>query len=222
MPGAAEGRGAYQDLATVGCCPDARRQVDARPGVIEADAVDLGTMDADADLRHEALAAQSSQAPLNHHCCLDRLVGIGKGQEESVAGGLDLLAALLRDGCAHDPIVATDDPIPRLVAQRLGQPRGVDDVGEHQDPLHPAGRHSERGSIRSTGQLLYGGFSTAKVQGSTQALKRVAGGPRLDRGALRLIQGPIGIGQEKACPRHLEWSIDLRPDADRLLEQRGP
>src|SRR6185436_12996496 len=66
--------------------------------------------------------------------CLDRRLRVVEGGEEAVAGALDDLAALVDDPLAQDLVVAREQSLPLLVAERLEQLGRVHDVGEDERP----------------------------------------------------------------------------------------
>ena len=97
MPCAFEGGAADEDLATARSRPDAGCEVHASTHVVEPHLVRRGGVETDAHRGREALlVTMRGKAPLDGDGGLDRSVGIREGEEEAVAGGLDLLAALLR------------------------------------------------------------------------------------------------------------------------------
>ena len=88
-------------------------------------------MDADAHRGREALCLPLIGEPaLDRDRGVDRAIRVVEGQEEAVACGLDLLAPVLGDDRPKRLVVPAEEPLPALVAEKLGESRRVNDVGE--------------------------------------------------------------------------------------------
>src|SRR5687768_18459219 len=84
------------------------------------------------------------ESPLDVDGALDGVTGALEGHEEAVAGMVDLVTLVLRDGRAKLLVMPAQDLAPGLVADEADQVGGADDVGEHERPGHPICGSSRR------------------------------------------------------------------------------
>jgi hypothetical protein len=111
--------------------------MDAAAAVVAALACRLGRVEADAYQRREAvLAAVPSQPSLDVDRTLDGIVGALERDEETVTGGVDLLAAMLCEGRSELPVVPAQQLRPGVIADEPDQVGRRDDVGEHERLRH--------------------------------------------------------------------------------------
>src|SRR5438093_891945 len=107
----------------------------ALTGEVAALARGLGGMQPDPNGRSEAvLAAVAHEAALDVDRAVDAVDGTLEGHEESVAGVVDLVAAVLGDRRAQLAVVPAQDLAPRLVADHPDEVGRGDNVGEHERP----------------------------------------------------------------------------------------
>ena len=99
-----------EHLAAVPCCADAGRAVDAEADVALAAHGRLARVDAHADPELASPSGQSCSASRRWHAIgsSDGVLGPAEGDEERVALRVDLVAAVLGEGLAQDPLMVVE------------------------------------------------------------------------------------------------------------------
>ena len=135
-------------------------------------------MDTDSHMNRPGRAALISScrdAGLNLSRAAERLNGIGEGDQESIAGELDLEAGIGVDLFADDVVVLVDDRFPGRVAEAIGQEGRVFDIGEHDcQRLAVAGQQGrgEGASAARAERRAWRRHLTAEGTGARRGLRR--------------------------------------------------
>jgi hypothetical protein len=74
------------------------------------------------------------ECPLDVDSAVDRAAVVIEGDEEAVAGVVDLLTSVFDKQASKRFVVPLDEILPSFVPDRLDEGRGLDDVGEEESP----------------------------------------------------------------------------------------
>jgi hypothetical protein len=126
---------------------------------------------------------------------------VREGDEEPVAGVVDLLAAVLREKPAECPVVPADEVLPGGVADGLDERRRVADVGEEEDA---------HGALRvGAGEAAEQVADTTDVPRRSEPLEGRERSGELELRAVLVAVARVGLGDQDPGPRRLVGSLDL-------------